>query len=133
MAEKKRKHRDSLISEKSSDRSSISSQMSAAVSTAPSGVSMKSDASMFPPLNFDLKGTQRLAHCNVTAEWIEHLAFALKFSFSALRDLDLSNNDLKDSGVELLCDGLGNPCCRLETLSSGHAAVRCLSRCILPV
>ncbi|KAM7376965.1 hypothetical protein PAMA_013648 [Pampus argenteus] len=57
-----------------------------------------------------------LADCKVTPEWIEHLAFALKFSFSALRDLDLSNNDLKDSGVELLCDGLRNPCCQLETL-----------------
>ncbi|XP_051257908.1 NACHT, LRR and PYD domains-containing protein 12 isoform X1 [Dicentrarchus labrax] len=57
-----------------------------------------------------------LGDCKVTAEWIEHLAFALKYSYSALRDLDLSNNDLKDYGVELLCGGLSSLCCRLETL-----------------
>uniref|UniRef100_A0A8D0DBC4 SPRY-associated domain-containing protein n=1 Tax=Sander lucioperca TaxID=283035 RepID=A0A8D0DBC4_SANLU len=61
--------------------------------------------------------TPRLADCRVTEEWVEHLAFGLKFPYSALRDLDLSNNDLKDSGVELLCDGLSSQCCRLKTLS----------------
>ena len=60
--------------------------------------------------------TPRLADCKVTAEWIDHLAFALKYSYSALRHLDLSNNDLKDSGVEQLCDGLSSQCCRVETL-----------------
>ncbi|KAK9525088.1 hypothetical protein VZT92_017425 [Zoarces viviparus] len=58
-----------------------------------------------------------LADCKVTEEWIKHLAFGLKFPYVPLRDLDLSNNDLKDSGVQLLCDGLSNQCCRLKTLS----------------
>ncbi|XP_028420453.1 NACHT, LRR and PYD domains-containing protein 5 [Perca flavescens] len=58
-----------------------------------------------------------LADCKVTEEWVKHLAFGLKFPYSALRDLDLSNNDLKDSGVELLCDGLSSQCCRLKKLS----------------
>uniref|UniRef100_A0A3P9LFB6 B30.2/SPRY domain-containing protein n=1 Tax=Oryzias latipes TaxID=8090 RepID=A0A3P9LFB6_ORYLA len=57
-----------------------------------------------------------LAECKVTTDWIEHLTFDLKFSSSAVRDLDLSNNDLTDSGVKLLCDGLENPNCRLEIL-----------------
>ncbi|XP_072232283.1 uncharacterized protein [Leuresthes tenuis] len=57
-----------------------------------------------------------LADCKVNAEWVEHLAFVLKFSNSALRDLDLSNNDLKDPGVGVLCDGLSRHCCKLETL-----------------
>ncbi|KAM4713863.1 protein NLRC3-like [Anableps anableps] len=57
-----------------------------------------------------------LADCKVTKDWMEPLASALKFSYSALRDLDLSNNDLKDSGVKLLCDGLSSNSCKLETL-----------------
>ncbi|XP_033969700.1 NLR family CARD domain-containing protein 3-like isoform X4 [Trematomus bernacchii] len=58
-----------------------------------------------------------LADCKVTEEWVKHLSFGLKFPYSPLRDLDLSTNDLKDSGVKLLCDGLSNPGCRLERLS----------------
>lgn len=58
----------------------------------------------------------RLADCKVTEEGLKDLAFGLKFPYLPLRELDLSNNDLKDSGVKLLCQGLSSPLCRLQIL-----------------
>uniref|UniRef100_A0A3B4H2F8 Protein NLRC3-like n=1 Tax=Pundamilia nyererei TaxID=303518 RepID=A0A3B4H2F8_9CICH len=47
----------------------------------------------------------------------ESLSSVLSFQFSSVRDLDLSNNDLQDSGVTLLSAGLQSPHCKLEALS----------------
>ncbi|XP_064872970.1 ribonuclease inhibitor-like [Oncorhynchus nerka] len=60
--------------------------------------------------------TLRLSGCGVTEEGCVSLDSALRSNPSHLRELDLSNNDLKDSGVKLLSAGLGNPHCKLETL-----------------
>ncbi|XP_052356540.1 NACHT, LRR and PYD domains-containing protein 12-like isoform X2 [Oncorhynchus keta] len=57
-----------------------------------------------------------LSGCGVTKEGCASLVSALRSNPSHLRELDLSNNELKDSGVELLSAGLGNPHCKLETL-----------------
>ncbi|XP_036798371.1 NLR family CARD domain-containing protein 3-like [Oncorhynchus mykiss] len=57
-----------------------------------------------------------LSGCGVTEEGCASLVSALRSNPSHLRELDLSNNDLQDSGVKLLSDGLGNPHCKLETL-----------------
>ncbi|XP_071236775.1 NLR family CARD domain-containing protein 3-like isoform X5 [Salvelinus alpinus] len=57
-----------------------------------------------------------LSGCLVTEEGCASLVSALSSNPSHLRELDLSNNDLKDSGVKLLSAGLGNPHCKLETL-----------------
>ncbi|XP_030642993.1 NACHT, LRR and PYD domains-containing protein 12-like [Chanos chanos] len=42
---------------------------------------------------------------------------------SKLRDLSLSDNDLKDTGVELLLTGLLNPACKLETLRLANCSL----------
>ncbi|XP_056088578.1 NACHT, LRR and PYD domains-containing protein 12-like [Rhinichthys klamathensis goyatoka] len=57
-----------------------------------------------------------LAVCNITAQPCEMISSALQSSNSVLRELDLSNNDLQDSGVKLLSDGLKSPNCLLEIL-----------------
>uniref|UniRef100_A0A8C9RSM2 NACHT domain-containing protein n=1 Tax=Scleropages formosus TaxID=113540 RepID=A0A8C9RSM2_SCLFO len=61
--------------------------------------------------------TLRLISCSLTERCCEALASTLS-SESNLRVLDLSNNDLRDSGLELLSAGIGNQHCKLDTLRS---------------
>ncbi|KAM9310563.1 protein NLRC3-like isoform 2-T2 [Pholidichthys leucotaenia] len=58
-----------------------------------------------------------LNSCKLTERSCEALSSVLSSPSSSLRYLDLSNNDLKDSGVKILSDGLKNLNCKLESLS----------------
>ncbi|XP_067243669.1 NLR family CARD domain-containing protein 3-like [Chanodichthys erythropterus] len=57
-----------------------------------------------------------LAGCNLNEQSCEIVSSALQSSNSVLRELDLSNNDLQDSGVKLLSGGLKSPNCQLAIL-----------------
>ncbi|XP_042082512.1 NACHT, LRR and PYD domains-containing protein 5-like isoform X1 [Haplochromis burtoni] len=58
----------------------------------------------------------QLSGCKLTERSCEALSSILSSQSSRLRELDMSNNNLQDSGVKLLCVGLGSPHCMLETL-----------------
>uniref|UniRef100_A0A4W5NZT4 NACHT LRR and PYD domain-containing protein n=1 Tax=Hucho hucho TaxID=62062 RepID=A0A4W5NZT4_9TELE len=82
-----------------------------------SGVKLLSDALGSPHCKLETVRSVFLEGC-------ASLASALMLNPSALRELDLSHNDLEDSGLKLLSDGLGSPHCKLDTLRLSHCKVR---------
>ncbi|XP_051977470.1 uncharacterized protein LOC127639456 [Xyrauchen texanus] len=63
-----------------------------------------------------------LSKCEITEESCSALATVLSSDSSNLRELDLSNNNLQDSGVKLLSDGLQNNC-TLEILRISNCSI----------
>uniref|UniRef100_W5LJJ9 NACHT LRR and PYD domain-containing protein n=1 Tax=Astyanax mexicanus TaxID=7994 RepID=W5LJJ9_ASTMX len=72
-----------------------------------------------------------LVGCDLSEKSCASLASALSSNSSTLRDLNLNNNNVQDSGVKLLSAGLKNPHCKLETLDVLREIKRLLNKCNL--
>ncbi|XP_056880811.1 NLR family CARD domain-containing protein 3-like [Takifugu flavidus] len=84
-------------------------------------VKLLSSAMMHPNCRLETLG---LWDCSLSEISCDSLASALRSNPSHLRVLDLSQNQLKDPGVKLLCGFLQDPLCKLETLRSAFFYLR---------
>ncbi|XP_056108554.1 NACHT, LRR and PYD domains-containing protein 12-like [Rhinichthys klamathensis goyatoka] len=69
---------------------------------------------LLPAVRFCRKA--KLSSCDLDDTCCETVALALQTPNSPLIELDMSENNLKDSGVKLLSDGLKSPNCQLKIL-----------------
>ncbi|KAM9524737.1 uncharacterized protein ACWYII_043713 [Salvelinus alpinus] len=60
-----------------------------------------------------------LEMCRLTEEACEGLASVIRSNQTKLEDLNVSDNNLRDSGAELIFNGLMAPHCKLQTLRIG--------------
>uniref|UniRef100_A0A8C7N347 NACHT domain-containing protein n=1 Tax=Oncorhynchus kisutch TaxID=8019 RepID=A0A8C7N347_ONCKI len=73
----------------------------------------------------------RLDGCKLTYKSCETLVSIHQTPNCPLRELDLSYNDLEDRGVKLLCVGLTNPLCNIQTLVGCMLSLYFLVQCTL--
>uniref|UniRef100_A0A3P8SQN8 NACHT domain-containing protein n=1 Tax=Amphiprion percula TaxID=161767 RepID=A0A3P8SQN8_AMPPE len=66
-----------------------------------------------------VKASKKVVDCNLSERSCGALSSVLSSQSSSVTELDLTNNNLQDSGVESLSAGLESPHCKLEALRSG--------------
>ncbi|CAL8277365.1 unnamed protein product [Gadus morhua 'NCC'] len=111
---------EALASVLSSNSSSLRELDLSTTDLQDSGVKMLSAGLGSPHCTLE---TLRLNGCHLSERCCEALASVLSSNSSSLRELDLSTNDLQDSGVKLLSAGLGIPHCYKAETSSPETAV----------
>ncbi|MBN3319722.1 NAL12 protein, partial [Atractosteus spatula] len=114
---------ENLASVLQSQHSSLRELVLSDNSLGDSGVKLLSAALREPNCKLT---TLKIRVCKLTERCCEDLTSALQSQHSSLRELDLSGNNLGDSGVKLLSAALRDPNCKLTTLGLGHSA--CLPR-----
>ncbi|CAL8366245.1 unnamed protein product [Gadus morhua 'NCC'] len=115
------RHCDALASVLSSNSSSLRELDLSNNDLQDSGVNLLSVGLRSPHCTLE---TLRLNGCNLSVRCCEALASVLSSNSSSLRELDLSNNDLKDAGVKMLSAGLKSLHCTLETLRLSGCLVK---------
>ncbi|XP_051718377.1 ribonuclease inhibitor [Ctenopharyngodon idella] len=70
----------------------------------------------FAEFKGDSDSEHRLSGCRLTEESCDLLSRALSSEASCVKELNLSENPLKDAGVKFISKGLQNPHCKLEIL-----------------
>uniref|UniRef100_A0A3Q3E8V4 NACHT domain-containing protein n=1 Tax=Labrus bergylta TaxID=56723 RepID=A0A3Q3E8V4_9LABR len=80
-------------------------------------LSSEKDLDVFDLKKYSASEEALLSVCNLSERSCEALSSVLSSQSSSLRELDMSNNNLQDSEVKLLCSGLKTLHCSLETLS----------------
>uniref|UniRef100_A0A3B4FIH1 NACHT domain-containing protein n=1 Tax=Pundamilia nyererei TaxID=303518 RepID=A0A3B4FIH1_9CICH len=86
-----------------------------------SAVKLLSDGLSSPQCKLQILG---LSFCFLSSGSCGFLASVFSNQPSSLRELDMSHNSLRDSGVKQLCVGLQSRFCRLETLRSEFSLLR---------
>ncbi|XP_048018755.1 NACHT, LRR and PYD domains-containing protein 12-like isoform X7 [Megalobrama amblycephala] len=84
------------------------------------GVKNLSDLLMNPQFKLEKLDLKR---CSITEKQCVILTSALKSNPSHLRELNLSGNELENTGVKHLCDVLKDSHCKLERLSLRHCGI----------